>query len=62
VTGHYAGLSPVTERSGQKDWVHWRWQCAKFVRQSIIEWAAKSVGQACIMQKKSESNSPLLVI
>jgi len=43
---NYAGLSPVTERSGQSCWVHWRWQCAKFVRQSFIEWAAKSVHQS----------------
>jgi hypothetical protein len=49
---NYAGLSPVTERSGQKKWVHWRWQCAEFVRQSFIEWAAKSVGKACIMHNK----------
>ena len=41
---NYAGLSPVTERSGQKCWVHWRWQCSKFIRQSFIEWSAKSVG------------------
>jgi transposase len=43
---NYAGLSPVTERSGQKSWVHWRWQCSKFVRQSFIEWSAKSVKQS----------------
>jgi transposase len=43
---NYAGLSPVTERSGQKSWVHWRWQCSKFVRQSFIEWSAKSVSQS----------------
>jgi transposase len=23
----YAGIAPVTERSGKKHWVHWRWQC-----------------------------------
>ncbi|NUA38815.1 hypothetical protein HAT93_02867 [Dickeya solani] len=23
---NYAGIAPVTERSGQKSWVHWRWQ------------------------------------
>ncbi len=39
----YAGVAPVTERSGQKSWVHWRWQCSKFLRQSFIEWAAKTV-------------------
>ncbi len=43
---NYAGLSPVTERSGQKSWVHWRWQCSKFIRQSFIEWSAKSVHQS----------------
>lgn len=39
----YAGVAPVTVSSGQKTWVHWRWQCAKFVRQSFVEWAAKTV-------------------
>ncbi len=39
----YTGVAPVTVSSGQKTWIHWRWQCAKFVRQTIIEWAAKSV-------------------
>ena len=24
-----------TERSGKKNWVHWRWQCLKFLRQTI---------------------------
>ena len=27
-------------------WVHWRWQCASFVRQRFIEWAEKSVYQS----------------
>ena len=39
----YAGIAPVTERSGQKCWVHWRWQCSKFIRQTFVEWAAKTV-------------------
>lgn len=38
-----AGIAPVTERSGKKCWVHWRWQCSKFMRQSFIEWSEKSV-------------------
>jgi hypothetical protein len=29
---NYTVLSPVTDRSGQKSWVHCRWQCSKFVR------------------------------
>ena len=43
---NYAGITPVTERSGQKSWVHWRWQCAKFVRQTFVEWAAKTVNSS----------------
>ncbi len=39
----YTGIAPVTERSGQKSWVHWRWACSTFVRQTFIEWAAKTV-------------------
>ena len=39
----YAGIAPVTERSGQKSWVHWRWACPTFVRQTFVEWAAKTV-------------------
>jgi hypothetical protein len=35
----YSGVAPVTERSGKKSWVHWRWQCSKFLRQSFIEWS-----------------------
>src|SRR6266571_5700484 len=38
----YAGMAPVTERSGKKSWVHWRLQCPKFLRQTFIEWAAES--------------------
>jgi transposase len=43
---NYAGITPVTERSGQKSWVHWRWQCAKFVRQTLVEWAKKTVNSS----------------
>lgn len=43
---NYAGIAPVTERSGQKSWVHWRWQCAKFVRQTFVEWAAMTVNSS----------------
>src|SRR2546426_3050537 len=38
----YAGIAPVTERSGKQSWVPWRWQCPKFLRQTFIEWAAES--------------------
>jgi transposase len=39
----YAGIAPVTERSGKKSWVHWRLQCPKFLRQTFGEWAAASI-------------------
>jgi transposase len=39
----YAGIAPVTERSGKKSWVHWRLQCPKFLRHTFVEWAAESI-------------------
>jgi len=39
----YAGIAPVTERSGNKQWVHWRWSCPTFLRQTFVEWVASSV-------------------
>jgi transposase len=38
----YAGIAPVTERSGKKCWVHWRWGAPRFLRQTFIEWANES--------------------
>src|SRR4029450_2337969 len=38
----YAGIAPVTERSGKKSWVHWRLQCPTFLRQTFVEWAGES--------------------
>jgi hypothetical protein len=37
------GIAPVTESSGKSRWVHWRWACSKFVRQTIHEWAGCSI-------------------
>ena len=39
----YAGLAPVTERSGNSWWVHWRWQYPTFLRQTFVEWAALTI-------------------
>lgn len=39
----YAGIAPVTERSGNKSWVHWRFCCPKFLRQTFIEWAGQTI-------------------
>jgi transposase len=41
---NYFGISPVIERSGKQEWVRWRWHCPKFLRQSLVEFAGKSVG------------------
>ena len=38
----YAGIAPVTERSGKKAWGHWRLQCPTFLRPTFVEWAAAS--------------------
>jgi transposase len=38
-----AGITPVMERSGNKAWVHWRYSCSKFVRQTFVEWAAQTI-------------------
>ena len=42
----YSGVAPVTERSGKKCWVHWRWQCSTFLRQTFIEWAAQTINKS----------------
>ena len=36
------GIAPVTEQSGKQRWVHWRWACPKFLRQSFHEFAGHS--------------------
>jgi transposase len=40
------GIAPVTERSGQKSWVHWRWQCSSFLRQTLVEWASQTINKS----------------
>jgi transposase len=39
----YVGIAPVKEASGNSQWVHMRWACSKFLRQSFHEWAACSI-------------------
>lgn len=39
----YAGLAPVTVRSGRTRVVHWRWAAPAFVRQSFHEFAGHSI-------------------
>ncbi len=42
----YTGIAPVTERSGKTSWVHWRWQCPTFLRQTFVEWAAQTINKS----------------
>jgi transposase len=42
----YSGVAPVTERSGKKHGVHWRWQCPTFLRQTFTEWAAQTINKS----------------
>jgi len=39
----YSGIAPVVASSGQLRWVHWRWACPKFLRQTFHEWALHSI-------------------
>ena len=59
----YAGIAPVTERSGNKSWVHWRLQCPTFLRQTCVEWAAESIrhsfwARAYDQQQRNKGASP----
>jgi transposase len=40
----FCGIAPVTERSGKSKWVHVRWACPRFLRQTFHEWAGHSIG------------------
>ena len=37
------GVAPVIKRSGQSTWIHWRYCCPKFVRQTFVEWANQTI-------------------
>ena len=39
----YSGIAPVREASGKRQWVHTRWACPKFVKQTFQEWAQHSL-------------------
>ncbi len=46
----FSGIAPVKEASGNTQWVHMRWACPKFQRQSFHEWAACTI-QFCAWAK-----------
>lgn len=37
------GIAPVVVRSGKKTWVHWRFKCSRFLRQTFVEWANQTI-------------------
>jgi transposase len=41
-----SGIAPVTEKSGNGIWIHWRLACSKFLRQTFHEFAAQSIFQS----------------
>lgn len=41
----FSGIAPVMQQSGSKRWVHSRWCCPKFIRQTFHEFAAWSIPQ-----------------
>jgi transposase len=58
----YSGIAPVTERSGKSNWVHRRFACAPFVKQSFHEFAVQSImfcdwARCYYDQKKREGKS-----
>ncbi len=42
----HIGVAPVTKRSGKTTWVHWRWQCPTFVRQTFVDWASQTINKS----------------
>lgn len=42
----YSGIAPVREASGNSEWIHFRFVCPKFLRQTFHEFASHSIGQS----------------
>jgi ribosomal protein S15P/S13E len=40
------GIAPVKQASGQSEWIHFRWACPKFLRQSFHEWVGHSIAKS----------------
>jgi len=41
----FSGIAPVKSQSGSSRWIHFRWKCPKFVRQTFHEYAGLSIQQ-----------------
>jgi transposase len=58
----YVGIAPVKEESDKKRWVHWRWFCPIFLRQTFVEWVNQARrfspwSQAFYQQQKQAGKS-----
>ena len=42
----YSGIAPITESSGHSRWVHVRWACPTFLRQTFHEFATCSISRS----------------
>jgi transposase len=42
----YSGIAPVKEASGKTEWIHFRFTCSKFLRQTFHEFASHSIGRS----------------
>jgi len=42
----YTGVAPVLKRSGNKSWIHFRYACPKFIRQTFVEWAGYTLRES----------------
>jgi hypothetical protein len=42
----FSGIAPVISQSGNRKWIHFRWGCPKFLRQTFHEYAGLSI-QRC---------------
>ena len=42
----FSGIAPITSASGSQKWIHFRWACPKFLRQTFHEYAGLSI-QRC---------------
>ncbi len=41
----FSGIAPVMQASGRQCWIHFRWACPKFLRQTFHEYAGLSIQQ-----------------
>ena len=57
-----SGIAPVTEKSGNSEWVHFRRACPQFLRQTFQEFAAHSIGRcewaAAYYQAQRDNHKP----